>query len=340
LVDFRYHLVTIIAIFLALAVGVVVGTTALNGPVLDGLRDRNSGLISDKRALQGDVRDLEDDVLTADQFARAVYGQVLGGTLAGERVLVVTAPEADGSVADQLTPALTAAGASVTGRLALQPALFAPAQTQLVEDLVASVVPAGVELPETSAVERAAAVFAAALLVQPGEDALEADDALQVVSAFEEAGLVDLTDEGEQLQPATGAVLLAAPVPEELPEDPAVDRDGRLEGLLALAEQLDARSGGLVVAGPPEALRDGGLVRALRADDARSDEISSVDNADRGIGQAGVVLALAEQLDGGAGDYGSGSGVMGPLPGAGSGTDDDADDADDSDAPPAPPTGG
>ncbi|MDQ3502978.1 MAG: copper transporter, partial [Actinomycetota bacterium] len=52
MVDFRYHLVTIISIFLALAVGIVVGTTALNGPVLNGLRDRNAGLIGEKRALE------------------------------------------------------------------------------------------------------------------------------------------------------------------------------------------------------------------------------------------------------------------------------------------------
>ena len=31
MIDFRYHIVSIIAVFLALAVGIVVGTTALNG---------------------------------------------------------------------------------------------------------------------------------------------------------------------------------------------------------------------------------------------------------------------------------------------------------------------
>ena len=52
MVDFRYHLVTIIAIFLALAVGIVVGTTALNGAILDDLRGRNADLIEDKRGLE------------------------------------------------------------------------------------------------------------------------------------------------------------------------------------------------------------------------------------------------------------------------------------------------
>ena len=37
-VDFRYHLVSIIAVFLALAIGIVIGTTALNGALLDNLK--------------------------------------------------------------------------------------------------------------------------------------------------------------------------------------------------------------------------------------------------------------------------------------------------------------
>ena len=37
MIDFRYHLVSLIAVFLALAIGIVIGTTPLNGPVLDDL---------------------------------------------------------------------------------------------------------------------------------------------------------------------------------------------------------------------------------------------------------------------------------------------------------------
>ena len=57
MIDFRYHLVSIIAVFLALAIGIVVGTTALNGYVVDDLRARNGAVIKDKRNLEGVVRD-------------------------------------------------------------------------------------------------------------------------------------------------------------------------------------------------------------------------------------------------------------------------------------------
>lgn len=312
MVDFRYHLVTIIAIFLALAVGIVVGTTALNGPVLDGLRDSNSGLISEKRALQSDVNGLESEIDTADDFARVLAPDLVGGRLEGQSVLLVLAPDADRQVADRLSTTLSEAGALVTGRLSLQPALLDPDQGQLVDDLVASVVTPGLALPEGAAVARAAAQLAAVLLVRPGDEPIERDAAQQVVSAFEEADLVQLDDEGEQIVAATTAVLLAGPAPTE--EAPGDDRQAELEGLLSMAQSLDDASGGVVVAGPTEATMDGGLVRALRADSVLDAAVSSVDNAHRSVGHVAVVRALAEQLQGGTGRYGGTGGASAPVP--------------------------
>lgn len=313
MVDFRYHLVTIIAIFLALALGIVVGTTALNGPVLEGLRRSNAALISEKRSLESEVRDLEGEVEIADDFTRLLSADLVGGRLQGQGVLLVLTPGADRQTAEQLSTFLTDAGAQVTGRLTVQPALLDPEQRQLVDDLVAQVVPSGLDLPEGPAVARAAAELAAALLVRPSVDPLERDAAQQVVSAFEEAGLVELTDEEEgQLVPATAAVLLTGPAPDE--EQPDETRQSELEGQLALARELEGRSGGAVVAGPSEASLDGGLVRALRADSGLDGSVSSVDNVHRALGKVAVVRALEEQLRGGAGRYGGGAGASAPVP--------------------------
>lgn len=291
--------------------GVVVGTTALNGPVLAGLRDRNSGLIGDKRALESDVRGLQADVETADDLVRSMSADLIGGRLDDRRVLLVRAPDADERTTDQIATAVTDAGGSVTGRLSLQPALFESGSTQLVEDLVAAVIPAGVRLPEDSAVARAGAVLAAALLVEPDESPLDRDAAQQVVSAFQEAGLIQLRDAGETPAAASLAVLVAASAPDEEVED-----DGRpvLDGLLSIAGQLDAASSGLVVAGPAESAVEGGLVQALRSDSERRAVISSVDNADRAVGQVAVVLALREQAQGGSGHYGGAPGASAPAP--------------------------
>ena len=49
MIDFRYHLVSLIAVFLAVALGIVIGTTALNAPILDDLAGEVAALAAYKR---------------------------------------------------------------------------------------------------------------------------------------------------------------------------------------------------------------------------------------------------------------------------------------------------
>lgn len=311
MVDFRYHLVSIIAVFLALAVGIVVGTTALKGPVLDDLRDNIKRLSSDKRTLEGDVGNLRGQVRAADDFAAGVGPGLVRGALADQRVLLVTTPETPSDVVDRLTVLLGQAGAGVTGQLRLLPELSEPEQSQLVDDLVAQVIPAGLDLPDGEPVERATAELAAALS-RPSQGAgVEVAEAQAVVSAFEEADLVQFESDGAPLQQASLAVVLSGPTPNVDLEDAQVAQQ---EALLSLAAALDRRSRGVVVAEPATPAADRGLVSRLRADASVAAEVSGVDNADRGVGLVAMVLALAEQARGAAGQYGAGPRSTGPLP--------------------------
>jgi len=316
MVDFRYHLVSIIAVFLALAVGIVVGTAALNGPVLDDLRDNISRLSSDKRALESDVATLRGDVTASDQFALSIAGDLVRGSLDGEQVLLVVTPDAPGDIVEQLTPLLKDAGATVAGELRVLPTLSDPEQRLLVEDVVAAVVPAGVSLPDTEPVDRAAVELAAALTRQPGEDGIELSEAQAVVSAFEEADLVQYAADGP-LELATAVIVVGGPAPEP-DQEPDQVRDGALQAqvdaMLRLARAFDDGSGGVVVTGPTGVAGENGLVSALRGDSGLSGRVSSVDNADRGVGAVAVVQALAEQVRGTSGQYGAGAGASGPGP--------------------------
>lgn len=311
MVDFRYHLVSIIAIFLALAVGIVVGTTALNGPVLDGLRRANNDLIEDKQSLQTEVGDLKNDVSAADGFAVALAPGIVGGRLDRQRVLLVTTDRTPSQLADQLAPLIRQAGGTVAGRLQLRPELLDAEQGQLLEDLVAQVVPAGVQVPAGEPVDRAAAVLAAALLRGPGAEPVAGQDAQAAVSAFEEADLVDLTEEGQSIVPADLVVVLTG-APPDTPVDAAAE--ARSDALLSVVDALETRSKGAVVAGSAEGLGDGGVLRAVRGDGNLDARVSTVDNADRAVGQVAVVLALQEQAAGRAGRYGGGPNVTGALP--------------------------
>ncbi|MCW2714067.1 MAG: uncharacterized protein JWN88_1114 [Frankiales bacterium] len=317
MVDFRYHLVSIIAVFLALAVGIVLGTTALNGPVLDDLRGNIDRLTADKRGLEADVGGLRNQVEAADDFATTVGPGLVRGVLADQTVLLVTLPETPSELVDRTTQQLELSGAQVTGRLRLLPALSDPRQSSLVDDVVAGVIPAGIDLPAEGPVERATAELAAALARPSRGPAVEGAQAQAVVSAFEEADLVQYESNGDALRQASLLVVLSGPARTNDVDGAQVKAEqAGQDAVLSLASAFDRRARGALVAGPETSADDNGLIRRLRAASSVASEVSSVDNADRGVGLVAVALALGEQLRGEVGQYGAGDRAEAPLPGA------------------------
>jgi len=315
MIDFRYHLVSIIAVFLALAVGIVVGTTALNGGIVDTLKSSNSKIIKDKRNLEGTVRDLRSSVGRRDDFTETVAPRIVAGRLANERVLFVAAPNASDGTLKELETMVTQAGGTPTGVLRLRGDLLDPDKNQVIDDLVAQVAPAGVTLPEGAPSDSAAVELAAALVAKSGAAALGEDAAAKVLGGFTGADLVQWQAPAGQKSPATEPATMAVVVTggsDGKPLDDAGQQQQR--AVLTLARALDDRSQGVVVAGPLSAAGQGGLLQALRDDNGLRDQVSSVDVADTPYGQVTVVLALDEQETGGSGRYGEGPGAEAAAP--------------------------
>ena len=313
MIDFRYHLVSTVAVFLALALGIVLGTAAVSGPISENLSGDVTRLSSTNQDLETDVEQLQSSLAASDEFAQAVAPGLLRGTLADSRVLLVTTAQTPPDLAERLTPLLGAAGARVTGTLQLLPALSDPTQSALVEDLVAQVVPAGVQLPDGGPVEQATAELAAALVRPVEGDAVDLGAAQAVVSAFEEADLVRFESDSETLEQATVAVVLAAAPSARGDEEPAPTQ-AQQQAVLSLLAELDARSDGAVAAGPLGSADGGGLLQLLRASPPVATRVSSVDHADRGPGLVSVVLALAQERADRTGQYGVGAGATSALP--------------------------
>jgi hypothetical protein len=304
-INFRYHVVSLTAVFLALAIGLVVGTAALNGPVADSLKRSVDALSKDNKQLRDQVDLLTEEVNQEEKFATEAAPLMLGGSLSGRRVLIVTLP-AGKDYADGVSKMLTTAGAQITGRVDMRDSFADPAKSIELLDLASRATPPSVpvtDLPRNSkGVETSSALLAAVLMdrdpVVPGADRTE------VLTAYDKDGY--LTQAQEVTGPAEAVVVVAGL--------PYVDHEAaaKNDAVVTMVEQFD-EAGAIVVAGSGSG--DGNVVSSVRGEQPLNKTISTVDNASTAQGQLVTALAVAEQLSHGrAGQYGVGAGATSLLP--------------------------
>ncbi|MEV6414864.1 copper transporter [Kribbella sp. NPDC051718] len=296
MIDFRYHIVSIVAIFFALGAGVVLGAGPLKGTGSDivaaqAAKDRDQ--LADARAelIQAKALDKYRD----DYIAKVTSG-LTDGKLVGKRIVLVTMPNADSDMTDAIQAAIEQAGGQVTTKVSLDGKLFDPGQRQLVEPLVNDLVTSDLQFPaDSNTYQRAGMILARGVAAK--EEAKTVDtEAVKIINGLSSAKLVSLKptpkDRGSLV------VVVAAK-----PPTPAPDNSSYNEAV-DFAEGLDTASGGVVVAGMPESAQNGGFLKALRGNADATKGLSTVDVANLPSGQMTVVFALAEQAGGKAGQYG------------------------------------
>lgn len=307
MIDFRYHLVSIVAIFLALSIGIVLGATTFREPMLDTLTSRTEDLAREKDSLQADLRDLQEKAKGNDEFAAEVTPELVGERLDGERVVFVEAPGVDEGIRDEVIRVVEQSQATVTGRLTIQPGYLADSEANVIDELATRLKPSRLQVTADTAYERAADVLAAAILTDDGSRAGREDAAGNtVLSGFETAGFISRN--GNPAAHATLAVMIAPSTP---PSGSGASEDNDV--LVALAGALDEHGRGAVLAGPSSSAGRGGLIDAFReSEDA--EHMSTVDAVDTAAGRVVTVLVLEAELSGETGDYGTASGADGFLP--------------------------
>jgi hypothetical protein len=307
-IDFRYHLVSLIAVFLAVALGIVIGTTQLNEPILKDIKGQVTSLEQDKRGLEDTTQALQAQVDADDAFETAVAPSLVGHSLAHRSVLlVVTNEDVPADTLDGISGLIEQAGGTVSGTLRLQPAYSDPAAASGLQSYVTGPgLPTGVQLPEADdAGQLVASVLAQVLMIPP--DGTGADtSAISSVTAGLNA-LDALSVESSAVTAADFAVVLTAGAFEG---DDAAERNGALTDLLTA---LDAAGSGVVVAGDAASTGDNGLIGVVRGDPTLSQAVSTVDNAPTAAGRINTVLALVAEGDGTSGNYGAGEDTQ-PVP--------------------------
>jgi hypothetical protein len=307
-ISFRYHVASLVAVLLALAVGIVLG----NGPLEDtGAATTLTSRQADDQveSARQEVARLEAALVFGEEFAAAAAPAVVAGTLPGHAVTLLRLPGASPEDVEALTTLVDTAGGSVASVVQVRAGLLDPTNRQLVDEL-------GTQLAGSA----------------PGANASSVDDAYTRIAALlgyavgsrDEGGSGAPRQAGGVLAGLTTADLVAVPdrvsrrgdlalVVAGAPDGDEDSRRGAGAVVAAVAAGLDQRTRGVVVVGPTAAGSDHGVVAEVRADGAAG-EVSTVDSGDRAAGRVAAVLALAEQARGGAGAYGAAGDTDGAVP--------------------------
>lgn len=300
-INFRYHIVSLMAVFLALSVGIVVGVT-LGPSVGEGLAGQAA---QDRKQVQ-DLRTELDRRNQLDEYrnawAQGVGDVVTADALAGEQVTIITMPEAPRAVTQALADAVTKSGGTVASTAAVNDKAFDPDRAAEVAATLAPVTPS---LPEDAAVgTQLGSVLSRALLAPQSQDRVPG--AREAERLLTRTGLVTFDGKAEAAGSLAVVVTAEAPDPRPTPD--------LLSEHVAFETALKSSARGVVVAGPNSAEIEGSDVLAVRNNLDAVRSVSTVDVADLPAGVLTTVLAGQEQLLGRTGHYGALTDADGPLP--------------------------
>ena len=302
MISFRYHIVSIVAVFLALAVGITVGTTALNGPVTSDLRKQVNTLKGERSTLDNQVTALQQQVDNAGQFASTFGAQLVAGKLKGKSLLIIGMPGVATGMQDGIAAQLSAAGAQITGRLQLAHDYIDQSGSASIATLATSgTQPIGLTYPATSDARELAAALLSYVLTDGGQPT----DLRATLSAF--SALHMISNDPKGIEPAKIVVVIGS----------GTVAKGAYAGQaeLDLVTALQARGAQTVVAGDAGSATGDGVVSLVRSSPAKA-AISTIDNADTSFGQVSTVLALVDAQSGRVGQYGTapGADALFPIP--------------------------
>jgi hypothetical protein len=283
MINFRYHIVSLMAVFLALAVGIAAGVS-LGTPLDQGLlqqaaQDRKQ--VTDLRAEIGRRDALDRYRETYDQAAGAV---VTDNLLAGTRVAIVAMPDAPPAVAQAINTAVTAANGEVVREVRVSDDVFDPTRADQISKALGNL--PGIQLSDKMSAATKVGTALGRAIADPSVG--DRDQEAQAIGrALTGAGLASLSGGSPAQAQLVIVVTAEATDPAPDPEVPAA----HLELDMALKERA-----AMVIAGPNSTDINGTDVLAARSNGLAADSISTVDVADLASGVTTTVLAGKERL--------------------------------------------
>src|SRR5688500_16789890 len=106
MITFRYHVVTLVAVFMAIGLGVLFGATFIDQNIVDSLRATQARLGDRNETLRGRIVDLENENEALQTFTGSTRDIVVRGTLQDVPVVLVTFDSTPGEALDAVRETL------------------------------------------------------------------------------------------------------------------------------------------------------------------------------------------------------------------------------------------
>lgn len=295
MINFRYHVVSVVAVFLALGLGVLVGSSFIAEGTVKFLEATQRRLEDTNDNLKNDNGDLEDRVDALSGFAEAGRDSLVKSVLQNRPVLVVRFDGTPDEVIQEVVLTLQKAGARIDGIYRFSDNLDGSSDSRRRQIALALESSATDPALHTTLVDRLAATLSgqtpgmlqrlltAGLAEQESVEGVEARPPAEVASAGTAIVLVNGEPDGEDgLETQFSLPLI------------------RALSLTTVVAVGEVGSDVMEVAGP------------LREDPEL--KVVTVDGVNSPVGQAALVLGVQGALNGRFGHYGSGKGASSLLP--------------------------
>ena len=306
MISLRQHAISLAAVFLALAVGVVLGSGLLSDTLLSGLRDEKRQLQNQINTIDEQKNALNERLKAANDFDTAMAPRMVHDALAQKSVLIFRTPDASDDAVDRLTRLVGEAGGAVTGTVSLtQQFVDANDSEKLLSVVNSSILPAGWQLSSASVDQgsQAGDLLGIVLQINRNPAAPPVDDTQRqtALAALRETRFISYSD--KQISAANTAVVVTGGALGE-------DAGNKGSTVARFAAALAPRGSGTVLAGAGGSSSGTAAVAVTRANPAMSAVVSTVDDVDAAAGRITTVLALHDLLSGGrSGQYGTGQGA-------------------------------
>lgn len=310
MIDFRYHLISLIGVILALALGILAGSGFLGGPLLEAIKDDVRELRATNDGLRAEISALSDRVDEDEAFARLADQYLTEGLLEDRRIVVFQFAGSDGALIDGVKRAVIASGAQVSTEITVGEKFALTSQPARDELALAIDSLAGAE--NELRVEAASLLgerFAAAAAERASSDSPStpaAERARALVDALQRAEFIGISvEEPNVLAPSDAMFVIVGGGTGRPGYDPA-------PFALSLAESLAGLEGPVIAVESQTSMW--GMVQSLRGDVEARSLVSSVDNGNTTIGRIATILGLEAASAGRVGHYGFDAGRTAVIP--------------------------